>query len=99
MGGRIISLANLRARINPWACEVIALHQIQSIEFLIIMSNLEIGNLKCFIAVAEEGSFTKAANKINITQSALSQQVSRLEKNLKVQLLNRSKNNTLTDSG
>ena len=63
------------------------------------MSNLEIGNLKCFIAVAEEGSFTKAANKINITQSALSQQVSRLEKNLKVQLLNRSKNNTLTDTG
>ena len=63
------------------------------------MSNLEIGNLKCFIAVAEEASFTKAANKINITQSALSQQILRLEKNLKVQLLNRNKNNALTDSG
>lgn len=63
------------------------------------MTSLEIGNLKCFIAVAEEASFTKAANKVNITQSALSQQISRLEKNLKVQLLDRNKNNSLTDAG
>ncbi len=43
-----------------------------------------------FIAVVEEGSFTKAAEKLGSSKSRLSQQLTRLEKGLGVQLLHRS---------
>ena len=63
------------------------------------MNNLEISSLQCFIALAEHTSFTQAANRINITQSAISQQIAKLEKQLKTQLFHRGRTNTLTHSG
>jgi len=45
--------------------------------------------LRIFHAVAEAGSFTNAANKLNLSQSAISRQVSGLEHNLGVSLFNR----------
>lgn len=47
--------------------------------------------LQAFITVVETGSFTAAAQKLNQTQSSVSQQVASLEKGLGSQLLNRSK--------
>lgn len=45
--------------------------------------------LERFITVVDEGSFTKAAQKLFLTQPALSQSIARLEKEVGVSLLNR----------
>lgn len=55
--------------------------------------------LSCFIAVAESGSFTKAAATVCRTQSAVTQQISNLEKKLGVSLFHRGKKVTLTREG
>lgn len=49
-----------------------------------------LNDLVGFIAVAREGSFTKAAAKLGISQSALSHAISGLEKKLGIRLLARS---------
>lgn len=45
--------------------------------------------LKVFVAVAEEGSFTKAAARLGVTQPAISQNVADLEKMTGVKLFDR----------
>lgn len=46
--------------------------------------------LECFLAVAETLSFAKAANQLNVTQPAVTQQIRALEEELTVQLFNRT---------
>lgn len=55
--------------------------------------------LECFLAVTETGSFTRAANKVARTQSAVSQQITKLEKQIGKPLFIRGKNLTLTSEG
>jgi len=55
--------------------------------------------LQCFLAVAETGSFTKAAQRVGRTQSAISQQIARLEHLLGKPLLVRGKFFSLTPEG
>lgn len=55
--------------------------------------------LQCFIAVAETGSFTKAAERVGRTQSALSQQMTKLQNLLGKPLLVRDKSFALTPEG
>lgn len=55
--------------------------------------------LECFLAVKETGSFTHAASKVARTQSAVSQQIQKLENQLGTQLFVRGKNLTLTSEG
>lgn len=55
--------------------------------------------LKCFIAVVETGSFTRAAQKVKRTQSAITQQMSSLEKSLGRKLFDRGKQLRLTKDG
>ncbi len=43
---------------------------------------LDVDQLRTFIAIAETGSFTKAADVVNKTQSAVSMQMKRLEERL-----------------
>jgi DNA-binding transcriptional LysR family regulator len=51
---------------------------------------MEIRELRAFIAVAEEGSQSAAARRLHLSQSALSQTIQSLERQLDVQLLARS---------
>ncbi|MGM9583072.1 MAG: LysR family transcriptional regulator [Phascolarctobacterium sp.] len=56
--------------------------------------------IKYFIAVVQCKSFTEAAERCNITQSAISQQIKSLEKDLGVKLINRDKRRfKLTEAG
>ncbi|MCA8883395.1 MAG: LysR family transcriptional regulator [Rhodobacteraceae bacterium] len=51
---------------------------------------LDLSALRSFVAVAECGGVTRAANLLNLTQSAVSMQMKRLEDSLDVALLDRS---------
>ncbi len=61
--------------------------------------NLDTITLRCFMAVAETGSFTKAAERVGRTQSAISQQINKLENMLNKSLLVRGKTLYLTPEG
>ena len=54
------------------------------------MKREDAGDLLAFLAVARERSFTRAAAKLGMTQSALSQIIRNLEERLGVRLLNRT---------
>ncbi len=53
------------------------------------MRNLDITTLRSFLAVADAGGVTRAASFLNLTQSAVSMQIKRLEDNLNLTLLDR----------
>lgn len=52
--------------------------------------NLDMTALRSFVAVADSGGVTRAAGYLNLTQSAVSMQLKRLEESLNSQLLDRS---------
>ena len=52
--------------------------------------NLDLTALRSFLTVAETGGVTRAAGQLNLTQSAVSMQLKRLEESLDAQLLERS---------
>jgi DNA-binding transcriptional LysR family regulator len=61
---------------------------------------MELRQLEHFVAVAEDGSFTKAARRLNYVQSALSVSVQGLERELGVRLFDRTTHRvTLTGAG
>lgn len=55
--------------------------------------------LECFLAVTETNSFTHAAAKVSRTQSAVSQQITKLENQIGKALFVRGKNLSLTSEG
>lgn len=61
---------------------------------------IDVRRLRIFVAVAEEGSFTAAAQRLYLTQSAVSQQMSVFEREIGIPLLRRMPRGVaLTDAG
>jgi DNA-binding transcriptional LysR family regulator len=54
------------------------------------MPRRNLNDLLAFVTVAREGSFTKAAGTLGVTQSALSQAIRGLEEGLQIRLLTRT---------
>ena len=52
---------------------------------------MDLRQIQYIVAIAEENNITRAAEKLYITQSALNQQLLKLEKELGVQLFHRSR--------
>lgn len=62
--------------------------------------SVELRHLRYLLAVADQGSFTRAAEELYISQPTLSQQVRQMERTLGVQLLDRTGRSVrLTDAG
>ncbi len=62
--------------------------------------NFDITSLRSFVAVAESGGITRAAGFLNLTQSAVSMQIKRLEEMLGLKLFDRTTRSvSLTASG
>jgi DNA-binding transcriptional LysR family regulator len=61
---------------------------------------MDLAQLEVFLAVAREGKFSRAAEKLHRTQSAVSQSIHKLEKDLGEPLFDRSsRDGRLTDAG
>lgn len=58
------------------------------------------GGLASFVAAAEHGNFTRAANELNLTQGAISRQIREIETHLGIRLFSRIRQRVvLTDAG
>ena len=63
-------------------------------------SSERLKGIDVFVAVADSGSFSAAAERLNLTGSAVSKSVARLEERLGARLFNRtSRRLALTDAG
>src|SRR5690349_24778083 len=54
------------------------------------MANIPLRQIRAVIAVCEEGSFTRAAQREHATQSGISQHVAAVERSLRVKLFERT---------
>ena len=57
-----------------------------------IVCDMDLRILRCFLAVADEGNITRAAERLHVSQPALSTQLAALEDELGHKLLERSAN-------
>lgn len=60
---------------------------------------MDIFSIECFLEVAKAKNFTKASQALGRTQSAITQQISKLEKTMETQLFERGKHSSLTTQG
>jgi DNA-binding transcriptional LysR family regulator len=60
---------------------------------------VELRQLECFLAVVDEGTFTAAAARLHVVQSAVSSTIKGLERSLGVTLFERARRPVLTDAG
>ena len=61
---------------------------------------LDLGAVRTFLAVVDDGHFTDAADRLGMSQQAVSKRIARLESDLGAPLLNRSRAGArLTDDG
>jgi hypothetical protein len=63
------------------------------------LAGVELRHLRYFVAVADAGTFTHAAERMDIAQPTLSQQIRRLEEMVGTPLLRRRDGIRLTEAG
>ncbi len=64
------------------------------------LSPMELDQLRYFVAAAEESNFSRAAERVHVTQPALSRQIARLERELRTPLFERVRQRVqLNDAG
>ncbi len=63
--------------------------ELHKFERFTCMTLMDLSKLKLFYAIAQEGNVTKAAEKLNITQSALSKSLTDFEERIKTKLFER----------
>ena len=87
-----LSCPDMVDKIHPAVILVKLIHIIRLIRRCnhIVMNQLELKHLKMIQAIAETGNITRAADKLFITQSALSQQLKDIESRLKTDLFFRT---------
>lgn len=69
-------------------------------DFVDLSRGVDLNQIRIFLAVVSAGSFTKAGHRLEMSQSAVSRQLSSLESSLKVSLLQRSAQGIrLTEAG
>lgn len=62
--------------------------------------DLDLGAVRTFLAVVDAGHFTEAADRLGMTQQAVSKRIAKLESDLGVPLLNRTRaGSRLTEDG
>src|SRR5215468_1383148 len=62
--------------------------------------DLEVRHLRCFLVLAEELNFTRAASRLGVPQPALSTQIRRIERHLGTPLFDRTTRSVvLTEAG
>jgi DNA-binding transcriptional LysR family regulator len=62
--------------------------------------DLDLGAVRAFLAVVDDGHFTEAADRLGMTQQAVSKRIAKLESDLGAPLLNRSRSGArLTEDG
>jgi DNA-binding transcriptional LysR family regulator len=65
-----------------------------------LFMDLDLGAVRAFLAVVDDGHFTDAADRLDMTQQAVSKRIARLESDLGAPLLNRSRAGArLTEDG
>jgi DNA-binding transcriptional LysR family regulator len=65
-----------------------------------LFMDLDLGAVRTFLAVVDDGHFTDAADRLGMTQQAVSKRIAKLEADLGVPLLNRSRAGvSLTEDG
>ena len=63
-------------------------------------NNIELNDIKSFITICDQGSFTKAASKLQVTRGHISKQIKNLEEKMNVRLIMRTtRSMSLTDEG
>lgn len=61
---------------------------------------MELRHLRCFLTIVEEGNITRAAQRLHMSQPALSRALAQLERSVGVRLIDRSTHHlSLTDAG
>jgi DNA-binding transcriptional LysR family regulator len=61
---------------------------------------VELRHLRCFLAIADEGNITRAAQRLHLSQPALSRTLLQLERSLAIRLVDRSTHHlSLTEAG
>ncbi len=61
---------------------------------------MDLDQLRCFVEIVDSGSFSEAADRLFMTQSSVSKRIQALEKELKVELFDRSRRKCrLTEAG
>ena len=74
-------------------CNLIKTYILRCFDYLIeikLQNIIETSQLQTLVAVARAKSFSKAADKLNVTQSAISQSVKNLERKIQVKLFRRA---------